>query len=135
MLTLQQRLLAFAYYLFVLVPAARWGHTKPRLAPAVARLDLMLRSSSMCAAVTRFTRAELFELASDLLISVGAPTTGNWRFAPFHRLILFLIVFGNAWPSRKLRMTLGWAANSVLNNWRYHIDHIVECLDAPGSRQ
>ena len=49
--------------------------------------------------------------------------------------MLFLLTFSNAWPSRKLQLVVGWAANAVLNNWRWHIGQIITHLDAPGSRE
>lgn len=126
--------LAF-YYAFLLLPSARWGHSKPRLTPARERIESHLRCPRLCRAVTRLSPAELRALAADLHISAHAAADGNWRLSPLQRLFAFLVCFSNSWPSRKLRLALGWAANSVLDNWRFHIHHIIDVLDAEGSRQ
>jgi hypothetical protein len=126
--------LAF-YYAFLLLPSARWGHSKPRLTPARERIESHLRCPRLCRAVTRLSPAELRTLAADLHISAHAAADGNWRLSPLQRLFAFLVCFSNSWPSRKLRLALGWAANSVLDNWRFHIHHIIDVLDAEGSRR
>lgn len=120
------------FFLFVLRPLlARLG-SKPRLEPVGDSLNLMLCSERNTRHVTRLSPAELNALAADLLIDAHADAARGWRFSPLHRLILFLIPLTNAWPSRKLRLLTGWAANAVLNNWRYHVGQIIACLDVPG---
>ena len=115
-----------AWWVWVMMPHAqhRLGK-KPRLNPASRMLDHILLSPTLCAANTRFTPRELRMLANSLLINPDGDIEGNWRFRPLHRLMLFLLMFGNALPSRKLSACTGWAAHAVLNNWRYHIEQIV----------
>jgi hypothetical protein len=119
------------FWLFVLLPLLRHHGSKPRLQPIAVQLDMLLSASRKCRETTRFSPAELRALAADLHIEWNANVSGNWRYADRHRLVLFLLSFSNAWPSRKLQLAAGWAANAVLNNWRWHIAHIIECLDVP----
>ena len=130
------RIIVVAWYVLVLQPHARHRlQPKPRLDTiACSALDTLLRSPRMCQHTTRLTPDELLRLAAMLHIHADEQASGNWRFRPLHRLMLFLISFGNSSPSRKQRSLIGWAANSALTNWRYHIDQIVLHLDAPDSR-
>jgi len=123
------------FFLFMLRPVLTRCGLKPRLRTTPESYDLLLRSNLWCKHITRFTASELRKLADDLLINPDAPINSNWRYRPMHRLVLFLLVFANNWPSRKLQYATGWAANAVLNNWRYHIHQIVSVLDTPGHRQ
>lgn len=123
------------FFLFQLLPRlVRWG-PKARLQPRPADLDMLMMSDTHCQRITRLKAKEVRQLAHDIGVDIRAPISGNWRFSPLHRLLLALMSFSNAVPSRKLRMAHGWAANAVLNNARYHIDAIIDNLGAPGSRQ
>jgi hypothetical protein len=132
------RIIVAAWWVLLMQP--HYEHRmqpKPRLDPIARTLDTLLRAPSMCQHTLRVTPNELFRLADSLGIDTDEQASGNWRFRPLHLLMLFLISFGNSSPSRKQRTLMGWAANSTLANWRYHIDQdlVVEHLDAPGSRQ
>lgn len=121
------------FYMHWVLPLSRRRGDKPRLQPLAPQFDLLLQSDRFCKLVLRFTAEEIHALAHDLLIDAASLPTSNWRFTPLHRLCIFLLAFTNHWPSRKLRHATGWAANSVLNNWRWHLRQVVEVLDAPGS--
>jgi hypothetical protein len=123
------------FWLLILLPLLRRGESKPRLEPISDELDGLLAARAYCQRCLRFYPSELQRLARDLHIDWDARAVGNWRFSPRHRLMLFLLTFSNAWPSRKLQLAVGWAANAVLNNWRWHIGQIITHLDAPGSRE
>lgn len=122
-------------WLFIILPIINRSFSKPRLHPILDRLDLLLLSPRKCRHTTRFSPSELHALARDIGIDWNEPASGNWRFSPRHRLVLFLITIGNAYPSRKLSLFSGWAANAVLNSWRYHIEQIVAVLDVAGGGQ
>ena len=121
------------YWLFVVLPAILRAGPRARLLPRAVVLDTMLMSDAHTHHITRFTAQEVYGLAADLLINPGAPISRNWRFSPLHRLVLSLIWLSNALPARKHSINMGWAHNAVLNNARYHIDAIIDNLDAPGA--
>jgi len=123
---------AYFWVSFVVSTLARAG-SKPRLRTQEQELDALLAHPRKCQDATRLAVEEMMELAVALHIDWGALAGGNWRYSPRHRLAVFLLCFGNAWPSRKLEVALGWAANAVLSNWRWHIDQIIIHLDAAGS--
>jgi hypothetical protein len=130
-----RRLAGAWFWITFMLSALRRAGGKPRLNPVSDKIDALLAQRRKCRDITRFSPGELARLAADLHINWGAPAVGNWRFSPCHRLVLFLLCFSNAWPSRKLELAVGWAANAVLNNWRWHIDQILLHLDAEGSRE
>lgn len=123
---------AAGWYATVLIPLLGKSDVRPRLTPLSDTLDKMLRNKSMCQLITRFTPGELYKLADTLGVASQQRTRGRWRFTPLHRLIIFLLSVTNYWPSRKMRLSTGWAANAILNNWRNHIAQIVTVLDEPG---
>lgn len=125
----------FLFFLLVVLPALRRSGPKPRLQRSLQHLTASLASPPHCLATTRLYPHELRQLCSDLLINPDCLATGNHRFTPLQRLALFLFLFGNGLPSRKLRLSTGWAAVANLYNWRYHIGQIVEVLDADNSRK
>jgi len=123
------------FWLFIILPRLRRSDDKPRLLPRRSAFDSLLHVPHQCASLLRLTPSEIYALAAVLGIDTNAGLSGNWRFTPLQRLLIFLFVFSNQSPSRKLRFTIGWAANAVLNNLRWHIDQIIAVLDAPGSRK
>lgn len=125
----------FLFLLLVVLPALRRCGPKPRLQRSLQHLSATLSSPLQCLYSTRLHTHELRQLCSDLLIHPDGLSTGNHRFSPLQRLALFLFLFGNSLPSRKLRLAHGWAANANLYNWRYHIGQILEVLDADNSRK
>ncbi len=124
------------FFLFIILPHIRhYSHSKPRLQPQSRRLDLLLRHPQRCREVLRLTPSELRALARDLGIDPDEQADSNWRFRPFHRLLLALWFLGNAQTTRKGRHAFGWAANSISHNLHDMVDLIIERLDAPDSRQ
>lgn len=127
------------YYMFHLYPnISHYCHSKPRLQPIIATLNRLLIKPTLCRSATRLVPNELRQLAQDLLITdrhYDNRITGNWRFGPIHRFIIFLIWFTNYYPSRKLSILTGWASNSILDNMRYHVQHIIDILDVQGGGQ
>ena len=124
------------FFLFIILPHIRhYSHSKPRLQPQSRRLDLLLRHPLRCREVLRFSPRELRHLARDLLISPDEEADSNWRFRPFHRMMIALWCLGNAQTTHKGRHVFGWAANSISHNMHDMVDTIIERLDAPGSRQ
>lgn len=118
--------------MLVVQPRLAAAGSRPRLIPLTRTLALLERSPRMCRLITRFSVAEVHQLAADLLIDPRSRACGRWRYTPLHRLLIFLICLSNYWPSRKLSLATGWAANAVLNNWRYHIHQIISVLDIAG---
>jgi hypothetical protein len=108
---------------------------RARLRPHTGQVEQALASDERCKDVVRLTSAELDALARDLRLYRPDDHTLNWRFTPRQRLFLALYLFSNYAPSRKLRFSVGWSANSHLNNWRYHIGQIITCLDSSLSRK
>ena len=122
--------------MFIILPHIRhYSHSKPRLQPQRRRLDLLLRHPLRCSEVLRLAPRELRRLARDLLINPEEPADYNWRFRPFHRLMLALWSLGNSQTTRKGRHVFGWVANSISHNLHDMVDTIIQRLDAPGSRE
>jgi hypothetical protein len=121
------------FYLFVMLPLARYGHSKPRLAAQRARVDHVLDSNRRCIEITRLTHAELMQLA-ELLDAGDERAYGNWRFAPLQRLVIALYCLSAPLCLRRAKQQWGWAMNSISANIDYWCSVIIERLDAPGSR-
>jgi len=120
--------------MFVMVPLAHYGHSKPRLAPQRARIQHVLSSDQRCLEITRLTYDELLELADLLDISTDEHVVGNWRFSPLHRLVIALYCLSAQQCLRRARQQWGWAVNSVSANVDATCELIISRLDVPGSR-
>jgi hypothetical protein len=126
------------YYLFIILPGMRRYHgpeNKPRLAAKRAQLRNLLDHTVRCHELLRFNPREIVRLAGDLGIRSEIDEHGNWRFNPLERMMAALYMLSNYSPSRKLRLTLGWAANSLLKNMESFVECVIEKLDAPDSRK
>jgi len=135
-MAMQPHILAAAgwFYMSVMLPLARYGHSKPRLAAQHGRLDHVLASSRRCLEITRCTHDELMELADRLGIDPDEQPTKNWRFSHMHRLVIALYCLSAAQCLRRAKQQWGWAINSISSNVEVMCDLIIDRLDAPGSR-
>ena len=121
------------FYLFVMLPLARYGHSKPRLAAQQQRIDHVLASERRCLQITRFTHAELMELCELLGIRTDEQAHGNWRFSELHRLVIALYCLSAQQCLRHAKQQWGWAMNSISNNIELMCELIISRLDAPDS--
>lgn len=121
------------FYMFVMLPAARYGHSKARLAVQRERVEHVLSSERGCLTITRLTFSELMELSGLLGIHTDEQAAGNWRFPPLHRLVIALYCLSAQQCFRRTQQQWGWAANSISNNVEDMVELIINRLDAPGS--
>ena len=103
------------FWVAVILPALRYGHSKARLITQARVVERALAHPRTCQDLCRLSTDELDELAEALGIDADAPARGNWRFRPLHRLFIALYCLAGDVTFRRARVTFGWAMNSVSN--------------------
>ena len=121
------------WWQFGIAPTLHHHNPRPRLETRTDSVEQIITRRRLPLDLIRITTREFNHLCA--LLFVKPVKSGNWRYSPTHRLVIFLYCIANYQPLRKASFTFGWSIASLQRNVHEYVERVLECLDDHMSRQ